>query len=569
MSQRQGNHRAGTVLEVNNLCVGARDRKGKLTPIVEDVSFAIPAGEVIALIGESGSGKTTISLACMGYARPGCEITGGSIRLRSTQILDLSFRRRRELRGNDIAYIAQSAAAAFNSALDLNRQVTETPVIKGLMSAQEATRKALDLYRELDLPDPETIGGRYPHQVSGGQLQRMMAAMAMICDPALLILDEPTTALDVTTQIKVLRAFKKLILAKHTSAIYVSHDLAVVAQIADNVLVLKDGKAVELGSIEQIINRPQHEYTRKLLGAAHVMPETLPSPRVPRRRAQGASTATMEPLLSVANVTAGYGRHNEHLALRNVSLEAFESTTLGVIGESGSGKTTLGRVIAGLMPAKIGHVELAGQRLANSIDERDREQLRSIQFAFQMADVALNPRHRVRTILARPLEFYFRLGRGAVEQRVSELLELVELPVSYAHRYPRQLSGGERQRVNLARALAAQPQLIVCDEVTSALDTVVAQAILELLLELQNRLKVAYLFISHDISTIARIADTVAVMREGEVVEYGVARDILSPPHHPYTELLLKSVPDLRTDWLDTLELPPNARAITSADLAP
>lgn len=537
-----------TVLEVSDLCVSAKDRKGKLTTIVENISFSIEAGRVLALIGESGSGKTTISLACMGYARAGCEIIGGSVDLGGTDVLKLPINQRRELRGKDIAYIAQSAAAAFNSALTLNMQVTETPLIKDLLSEAQATAKAVELYRELDLPGPETIGKRYPHQVSGGQLQRMMAAMAMICDPRLLILDEPTTALDVTTQIEVLRAFKKLIKSKHTSAIYVSHDLAVVAQIADDVLVLKDGQMVELGPVEDIIHSPKQDYTRQLIGAAHVMPTTLPEPR--------SSTDSNDPLLTVTGVTAGYGRSHQHLALDKVSLEAFESRTVGVIGESGSGKTTLGRVITGLMPLKAGHVDLLGQRLNDNLDKREREQLRSIQFAFQMADVALNPRHKIKKILGRPLAFYFAMDKASIEQRVTELLQLVELPASYASRYPRQLSGGERQRVNLARALAAEPKLIICDEITSALDTVVAQAILDLLRDLQERLKVGYLFISHDISTIAKIADTIAVMRNGEVVEYGTTQDILAPPHHPYTELLLKSVPDLKTDWLETLELP-------------
>ena len=533
------------VLQVENLSVSAKDRKGRLSPIVENICFSIPAGKVLALIGESGSGKTTISLACMGYARAGCEIIRGSARLGDIDVLNLPFEQRRELRGKDIAYIAQSAAAAFNSALTLNKQVTETPVIKGLLSQHEATTKAIQLYRELDLPDPETIGERYPHQVSGGQLQRVMAAMAMICDPRLLILDEPTTALDVTTQIEVLRAFKKLIRSKQTSAIYVSHDLAVVAQIADAVLVLKDGRMVEAGTIDDILHNPRQDYTRQLIGAAHVMPQTLPPARV-------SGAAVLNPLLSVADVSATYGQSKQR-ALSKVSLEAFEARTVGVIGESGSGKTTLGRVITGLMPVQTGHVDLLGQRLEDHLDRREREQLRSIQFAFQMADVALNPRHRIKKILGRPLAFYFALDKVAVEKRVGELLELVELPAHYANRYPRQLSGGERQRVNLARALAAEPKLIICDEITSALDTVVAKAILELLRTLQERLQLGYLFISHDISTIAKIADSIAVMRHGEVIEYGSTQEILTPPHHPYTELLLKSVPDLRPDWLDTV----------------
>ena len=547
------------LLEVRDLSVVARQRKGAALSIVERVSFEVRPGEVIALIGESGSGKTTISLACMGYARPGCEIAGGSVRLGDRQVLDLSLGERREMRGRDVAYVAQSAAAAFNSALRLGMQVTEAPVMKGLLSVEEANAKAVALYRELDLPEPEAIGRRYPHQVSGGQLQRMMAAMAMICDPRLLILDEPTTALDVTTQVEVLRAFKSLIRGKNTSAIYVSHDLAVVAQIADQVLVLRDGAMVELDTAGDIIARPAEAYTRQLIGAAHVMPATVSPGRAPP---DPDGTGTPRPLLRVSGVTAGYGRSGEHLALRDVSLEAFASRTLGIIGESGSGKTTLGRVIAGLMPVLSGEVGFEGRRLGASVGERSREQLRAIQFAFQMADVALNPRHRVEKILGRPLAFYFGLDEGQARRRVAELLALVELPASYASRFPRQLSGGERQRVNLARALAAEPKLIVCDEITSALDTVVAQAILDLLRDLQERLGVGYLFISHDISTVARVADSIAVMQNGEVVEYGSTGTVLRPPHHPYTELLLKSVPDMRTDWLDTLE--PLGRGVAS-----
>ena len=539
------------VLVVSNLSVVARNRKGPVTPIVTDISFSILPGKVTALIGESGSGKTTISLACMGYARAGLEIASGSVLLHGKDLLQLDNRARREMRGSDVSYIAQSAAASFNSALTINRQVTETPVIKGLMSQQEADKRAIALYHELDLPDPESIGRRYPHQVSGGQLQRLMTAMAMICDPKLLILDEPTTALDVTTQIEVLRSIKKLIKNSGTSAIYVSHDLAVVAQVADDVLVLKDGYVVERGPIEDLIYRPEADYTRELIGAAHVMPETLPAPRD-----MPIVSAGEDALLKVVSVTAGYGANHKYLALHDVSVNAFASRTLGVIGESGSGKTTLGRVISGLMATKSGEIALHGQILDDSIQQRKRETLRNIQFAFQMADVALNPRHRVSKILGRPLSFYFGLDTIAANKRVAELLELVELSADYAHRFPRQLSGGERQRVNLARALAAEPSLIICDEITSALDTVVAKSILQLLKDLQQKLNIGYIFISHDLSTIVEISDTIAVMKEGRIVEMGTTREIMTPPHHHYTELLLRSVPDLRTDWLDTLPSP-------------
>ncbi|MFT5044186.1 MAG: peptide/nickel transport system ATP-binding protein [Porticoccaceae bacterium] len=534
------------VLSVDGLCVGAQERRAGHVSILQDISFSIAPGKVTALIGESGSGKTTIALACLGYSRAGCNITAGRVQLGKQDILSLTTSERRKLRGREVAYIAQSAAAAFNSALRINRQVTEPAVQNKLLSQQDAERKAQVLYRELDLPDPENIGERYPHQVSGGQLQRLMAAMAMICDPRLLIMDEPTTALDVTTQIEVLRSFKKLIKNKNTSAIYVSHDLAVVAQIADDVLVLKGGVIVERGSVQSIIDHPQHPYTRELIGAAHVMPETLP----PSRSLVTESDPAL-PLLQVSSVTVGYGRRHEFLALENVSISLHAGRTLGVIGESGSGKTTLGRVISGLMPPKLGQVNLLGKILNDDLGRRDRKELQHIQFAFQMADVALNPKHRISKILGRPLQFYFNLDAAATQKRVAELLELVELPPEYANRYPRQLSGGEKQRVNLARALAAEPQLIICDEITSALDTVVAKAILALLKDLQTKLNIAYLFISHDLSTIANVADTIAVMRNGEVLEIGTTSEIMTPPYHPYTELLLNSVPEMRTDWLD------------------
>ena len=535
----------GNVIDVKNLSVDAIAKRGERTPIVQDISFSVAPGRVVALIGESGSGKTTISLACLGYTRPGCAFKGGEILLDGTDVLQLDLVGRQQVRGVDISYVAQSAAASFNSALSINRQVTEIPQIRNLMSREDATRKAAALYGELDLPSPETIGRRYPHQVSGGQLQRLMAAMAMMCSPKLLILDEPTTALDVTTQIEVLQAFKNLVRENQTSAIYVSHDLAVVAQIADEILVLKDGRMVEYGPTETIITVPRQDYTRQLIAAAHVMPE-----EVMQRTSRGEKGAH---LLSVNGVSAGYGRQREVAALRDVSLDVRAAETVGVIGESGSGKSTLGRVISGLMSPWQGEVLLRGRPLAASLKQRTRDELREVQIVFQMADVALNPRHVVSKILGRPLAFYFGADRRAIENRVGELLELVGLDPAFARRFPRELSGGQKQRVNLARALAADPQLIICDEITSALDTVVAEAILDLLVSLQDRLNVAYIFISHDISTIARIADRVAVMRDGEVVESGPTAEVLRPPHHDYTDLLLRSVPDLKVGWLETV----------------
>jgi peptide/nickel transport system ATP-binding protein len=547
------------ILEVENLSVSAISKKGELTPIVKNISFDIAPGKVIALIGESGSGKTTVSHACLGFARAGLKITGGMVRLAGEEVLKCSLSELQTLRGVNISYVAQSAAAAFNSALTVDYQVIEIPLIKSLFSRDIAKQKAVALYAQLDLPQPESIGSRYPHQVSGGQLQRLMAAMAMICDPKLLILDEPTTALDVTTQIEVLRAFKNLIKVKHTSAIYVSHDLAVVAQIADYIMVMKDGEMIEYGPAEDIITAPREDYTQQLIEAAHVMPKTHPATRAAPIRA--------DPVLEVRNVTAGYGSKQEFIALRDINISVAEGRTLGLIGESGSGKTTLGRVIAGLMPPSTGSIELSGSTLGAGIAHRSRDELKQIQFAFQMADVALNPYHRIGKILGRPLQFYFGLNKHETLQQVSDLLELVELPASFALRFPRELSGGQRQRVNLARALAAKPKLIILDEITSALDTIVAKAILELLRDLQERLGVAYIFISHDISTIARVADDIAVMQNGRIVAHDTTANILTPPHHEYTELLLGSVPDLRTDWLD--EYTPPQRSATESPTSP
>lgn len=531
------------LLEVRNLDVSVRDKKGREFKIVDDISFDVQPGEVIALIGESGSGKTTISLACMGYTRPGCHITGGTVQLGGTSVLDLDLPALQDLRGKDITYVAQSAAASFNGAMTIDAQVTEIPVITGAMTRDQALAKAARLYRDLELPDPENIGKRYPHQVSGGQLQRLMAAMAMISDPRLLILDEPTTALDVTTQIEVLYSFKKLIADNETAAIYVTHDLSLVAQVADHILVLKDGKMVEFGPTEQIIRDPQHDYTKALMAAAHLMPEEIHAPP--------ALTTKEPPLLEVRNVTAGYGPAQDIIALRDVNLTINEGETVGVIGESGSGKTTLGRLISGLMGARKGGVYLDGKPLAPSVGQRSRDELRQIQFAFQMADVALNPRQRLNKILSRPMIFYRGLSQSEANREVARLLERVDLPTTFAWRFPPELSGGQRQRVNLARALAAEPRLIICDEITSALDTIVAQQILDLLEDLQSELGVSYMFITHDIATVAKISERIAVMRHGQIVAQGPVDEVLTPPCHEYTQVLLNSVPEMRTDWLD------------------
>ncbi|HVZ44835.1 MAG TPA: ABC transporter ATP-binding protein [Ramlibacter sp.] len=535
----------GATVIVNELRVVAQAPGGAETKIVNDVSFQIEPGEVLALIGESGSGKTTIGLALMGYARRGCRIAGGAVRIGETDVLGLSESERRALRGRRVSYIAQSAAASFNPSRTIMDQVVETAHIHSLMPRAEAQRKAVQLFRELALPHPETIGSRYPHQVSGGQLQRLMAAMALMSDPDLVIFDEPTTALDVTTQIEVLHAFRRVVRERRTTAVYVTHDLAVVAQMADRILVLRDGAQREVGSTAQIVTAPQDDYTRSLIAAAN-----------PKARSGDVVAEGARPLLEVRELIAGYGpidRHGRPAApvLDDVSLRLHRGQAVGVIGESGSGKTTLARVVAGLLAPTGGQILFDGKPLPRRVEERSLDQLRRIQIVFQMADTALNPAHTIADILARPLQLYRGLKGEALHKRIAQLLDLVQLPQSCARRAPAGLSGGQKQRVNLARALAADPDLVLCDEVTSALDTVVGAAILDLLAQLRKELGLAYMFISHDLNTVRAVCDDIVVLYAGQKVE-SVSRSAFGhAARHPYFHLLATSVPELRQGWLD------------------
>jgi peptide/nickel transport system ATP-binding protein len=534
------------VVEVEGLTVEARGPDGRNFPIVRDAGFRIAEGEVLALIGESGSGKTTIALSLMGYARPGCRIAGGRIRLRETDVLSLSAHELRDLRGRRVAYVAQSAAASFNPSRSIMAQVTEVARIHGIASREEAEASARKLFADLALPDPETIGNRYPHQVSGGQLQRLMAAMALIAGPELVILDEPTTALDVTTQIEVLRAFRSVVRDRGTTGVYVSHDLAVVAQMADRIVVLRDGVIREVGPTGEIISHPKHPYTQSLLAAARPKPGGAPEP-----------DRSAPELLEVSGLSAGYGKS---LVLQDIALKIPRGAALGVIGESGCGKSTLARVIAGLLPWSQGIVRLAGQDLSPDIAGRTADELRRVQLVFQSADTALNPARSVARILGRPLQKFHGLSGEAQRRRVVELLDLVQMPARLADRLPGELSGGQKQRVNLARALAAKPDLILCDEVTSALDTVVGAAILELMHRLRRELGVSYMFISHDLHIVRAVCDEVMVLYAGRAVEEGSRRAIETAPWHPYAQLLFSSVPELRRGWLETRPPRPEAQ---------
>ncbi|KIC16868.1 ABC transporter ATP-binding protein [Leisingera sp. ANG-DT] len=529
-----------TLLKVRDLKIGATiyppGERPRDIEIVHGVSFDLAPGKVLGLIGESGAGKSTIGLASMAYGRGGVKITGGEVWVNGRDILKGSHKDIRKLRGAEVTYVSQSAAASFNPAKKIMDQVVEAAVEQKKFSRKDAEARARVLFAKLGLPDPDNIGERYPHQVSGGQLQRCMTALALCPEPDLVVFDEPTTALDVTTQIDVLMAIKEAIRDTGVAALYITHDLAVVAQVSDDIMVLRMGNTVEYGNVDQIINDPQEEYTKALVSVRSIEHEE--------------KAPTEEPVLSVRNITARY-KGTQFDVLHNVNVDLYPGQTLAVVGESGSGKSTLARVITGLLPPREGEIEFAGRKLSPDLKGRSREDLRELQMIYQMADVAMNPRQTVGTIIGRPLEFYFGMRGAEKKKRIIELLDEIELGEKFMDRYPAELSGGQKQRVCIARSLAAKPKMIICDEVTSALDPLVADGILKLLLDLQKIEDVAYLFITHDLATVRAISDNIAVMYQGKVQRYGGKSKVLSPPFDDYTDLLLSSVPEMKLGWLE------------------
>ena len=518
------------ILKIENLRIESRN-----SVLLDDVSVTLAPGEVLGIIGESGAGKSTLALSSMLLMRPGCRVTAGSVELCGQSLIGLPQTALEAIRRTKVAYVAQSAAAAFNPFYRLETQITELPALSSPLGRSDRHRMAARLFDELQLPDPESFGKRYPHQVSGGQLQRAMIAMALINKPDLIIFDEPTTALDVTTQIEVLHLIRKVVREHNCAALYVSHDLAVVAQMADRVLVMRHGKMVEQGPTRQLVDNPATDYARQLVSnrGHHGYAEHIGSDA---------------PILDIRNATAAYGAMT---AVDDVSMAMAPGEVLALVGESGSGKTTLARCVAGLQPLRSGSIALQGALLPPLVEQRSFEQRRLVQYIHQLPDLALNPRQTLRQIIGRPLSFFHNLSGDQRERRLAELMEAIELPVSYLDRYPSALSGGQKQRICIARSLAAEPKLLICDEITSALDPLVEESIVLLLTRLIRDEDLAILFITHNLGLAARFSHTVAVMQHGKLAEFGPTEAVFETPQSAYARTLMEAVPQLDEGWLE------------------
>ena len=508
-------------------------------PAVIDMNLGLAAGKVTAIVGESGSGKSTTALGLMSLLASNARMAG-SVVVKGEEMLNAKSAVLREFRGKEVAYIFQEPMTALNPLFTIGYQIVETLRNHFDMGPKEAHARALELITMVDIPDPELSINKYPHQLSGGQRQRAMIAQALACDPALLVADEPTTALDVTVQAEILDLMRGLKDKLNSAILLITHDMGVVADMADEILVMKDGITVEKGTADQIFNKPQHPYTQQLLGSVPKLGSTK------KRALPYTEDAKPDPVLKLSNVTIEYpkrGRQPAFTAVRNFNLEIYPGEIVGLVGESGSGKTTVGRAAIGLLPVKEGSIQVVGNEIAGASQKQLFAIRRHTGIVFQDPASSLNPRLPIGESIGEPISLA-KLARGAeLAHKVEELLDQVELPRSYRNRYPHELSGGQRQRVGIARALALTPDLLIADEPTSALDVSVQARFLDLLQELQGKLNFACLFISHDLAVVDILSHRIAVMQNSELVEVGDRDQILKNPKNEYTKRLISAVP--------------------------
>ena len=546
-----------TLLDVKDLQVAYNNpSSGELTMAVDGVSFKVDRGETLGIVGESGCGKSTLARALMAYCRPGGVIVGGEVLFDGHNILDFNDEQIRALRGSRMAMVPQDPLTSLTYHMKVGPQIDEILQIHQKLDAAGARLATLKLFDGTNLPTPEKIYDRYPHENSGGQRQRVVIAGALACEPDLLILDEPTTALDTTTEMQVLKLVKELRDRLGTALVYITHDLTLTDYMCETVLVMRDGKVVERGLASQIFTDPQTDYGKMLVSA---IPRVDADIAEPTSRADNKATQS---LLKVENLSfrhaqrwsieALFNPQEEQLAVDDVSFELRRGETLGLVGESGSGKSTLANVVVGLLAPTSGDVTFDGASI-NKIDKYRSEELRRrIQIVFQDPLSSLNPRRRIESILTRPLQVFFGMKGSAARDRAVELLEDMELSADLLKRFPRQLSGGQQQRVAIARAFTAQPDLILCDEVTSALDVSVQAHVLKLFKGIQTKTGAACLFISHDLGVVKQVADETVVLQKGRVVEAGVTRTVFDNPTHTYTQLLLAAA-SRREDYADLI----------------
>jgi peptide/nickel transport system ATP-binding protein len=512
---------------------------GTWYPAAVDMNFDVNPGQVLAIVGESGSGKSTTAMGLMSLLATNARMNG-SVKVKGQEMLGAKGATLRKYRGKEVAYIFQEPMTALNPVYTIGFQIIETLRTHFEMGPKEARERALELITMVEIPDPEISIDKYPHQLSGGQRQRAMIAQALACDPGLLVADEPTTALDVTVQAEVLDLMRNLKDRLNSAILLITHDMGVVADMADEILVMKDGHTVEHGTADQIFNRPAHPYTQQLLAAVPKLGTSA------RRALPYNEKAKPQPVLKLDNVTVAYpkrGRIPEFIAAKNVSLEIYPGEILGLVGESGSGKTTIGRAAIGLIPIKEGSLEIVGKDISHASSKELSKIRRHTGIVFQDPASSLNPRLPIGESIGEPLFLAGEAKGEALAHRVEDLLDQVELPRSYRNRYPHELSGGQRQRVGIARALALTPDLLIADEPTSALDVSVQARFLDLLQELQVKLNFACLFISHDLAVVDILAHRIAVMQNGELVEVGDRDQILQHPKSDYTRRLISAVP--------------------------